>query len=408
MKNLAGADWLAPSSIHKVFAALEQEGDRARAVGGAVRNTLLGVPVADVDIATSATPDVVIARCEAAGLKTIPTGVEHGTVTVLSEGTAYEVTTLREDVETFGRRAVVRFGRDWEHDARRRDFTLKALYADREGGLFDPLGGLEDCLNRRVRFIGNAEARIREDYLRVLRFFRIHAAYGEGEPDKDGLAASVRLREGLTQLSAERVGAEMKRLVAAHGAVLVLRLMNETGILEIVAGGRIPAKAVEDLAALKGLASLATEAGEAILGLAALAGPDDGDQRRIARLFRLSNAERDRMRRANREALLLADAPELDLLHRELVLSSRDTVIDGLLLAAARNRATSGDGRLIKLLGEAREWPVPEFPLNGRDLISAGVRPGPEIGQRLEAARTDWIASGYSLDRDSLLEKVVA
>ena len=203
---LQQAEWLKSPGIQAVFAAIEQEGDEARVVGGAVRNTLLGHPVPDVDIATTASPETVMERARAAGLKPIGTGIDHGTITVVSSGYPYEVTTLREDVETFGRQARVVFGRNWTRDAERRDFTLNALYVDRHGRLHDPLGGLDDCLNRHVRFIGDPDTRIREDYLRILRFFRIYAAYGAGDMDADGLGACLRQRDGLRHLSAERIG----------------------------------------------------------------------------------------------------------------------------------------------------------------------------------------------------------
>ncbi|WP_205470521.1 CCA tRNA nucleotidyltransferase [Breoghania sp. L-A4] len=191
MRSLADADWLNTRAIRKVFAAIERDGDAARVVGGAVRNALLDEPVADIDIATTASPQDVTARARAAGLKAVPTGIEHGTVTVISSGTPFEVTTLREDVETFGRHASVRFGRDWTADAQRRDFTMNALYVDSTGAIFDPIGsGYADCLARHVRFIGEPEARIREDYLRILRFFRFHAQYGAGAMDAQGCPRS--------------------------------------------------------------------------------------------------------------------------------------------------------------------------------------------------------------------------
>ncbi len=178
-------DWLAAHSLQALFDALEQEGDTARVVGGAVRNTLFGLAVSDIDLSTTTPPGEVVRRVEKAGMKAVPTGIDHGTITVVAKGIAYEVTTLREDVETHGRHATVRFGRDWQRDAERRDFTMNALYADRNGNLFDPVGGLADLHARRVRFIGNPAARIAEDYLRILRFFRFHAQYGDGEPDAE-------------------------------------------------------------------------------------------------------------------------------------------------------------------------------------------------------------------------------
>jgi poly(A) polymerase len=200
--SLKDAEWLKRPETKRVFAALSADGVETRAVGGAVRNTLLGLPVTEIDLATTALPEQVMALARKAGLKAIPTGIEHGTVTVVVDGAPFEVTTLRRDVETYGRHATVAFTEDWEEDARRRDFTLNALYAGSDGTVFDPLGGYADLVAGRVRFIGEAEARIKEDYLRILRFFRFNAYYGKGPLDPEGLQASVRLRAGLDQLSA--------------------------------------------------------------------------------------------------------------------------------------------------------------------------------------------------------------
>jgi poly(A) polymerase len=224
--SLKEAEWLQWPETAKVFAALNAEGVETRAVGGAVRDALLGLPVTEIDLATTAVPQKVMTLAREAGLKAIPTGIEHGTVTVIVDEMPFEVTTLRRDVETFGRHAKVAFTEDWEEDARRRDFTLNALYADREGIVFDPLGFYADLMEGRVRFIGDAEARIKEDYLRILRFFRFNAYYGRGPLDADGLAASVKLREGLAQLSAERVAAEMRRLLVAPRAMRGLEALR--------------------------------------------------------------------------------------------------------------------------------------------------------------------------------------
>ncbi|WP_297578799.1 CCA tRNA nucleotidyltransferase [Roseibium sp.] len=292
---LRRADWLNAPGIQDVFSAIEQDGDQARVVGGAVRNTLLGHPVPDVDIATSARPEDVMQRAAQAGLKPVGTGLEHGTITVISSGFPYEVTTLREDVETFGRQARVVFGKDWVKDAERRDFTMNALYVDRHGGLHDPLGGLGDCLEGRVRFIGDPDTRIKEDYLRILRFFRIYAAYGRGELDAGGLSACLRQRDGLRRLSAERIGHEMRRLLRAPLAATALRLMNDCGLWEIATGGLAR---IDDFDALRTMKDVAPEAGDHEVGLVVLAGFVREDLERICDRFRLSNAERKRMRTA--------------------------------------------------------------------------------------------------------------
>ena len=235
--SLKDAAWLQQSETKRVFAALAAPGIETRAVGGAVRDTLLGLPVSEVDLATTALPEKVIALARGADLKAVPTGIEHGTVTLVAGGVPFEVTTLRRDVETFGRHATVAFTEDWEEDARRRDFTLNALYAGSDGELFDPLGGYADLVAGRVRFIGDAEARIKEDYLRILRFFRFNAYYGKGAFDAEGLAACVRLRDGLDLLSAERVAGELRQLLVAPQAVRAVEALFDYGLLTQLLGG---------------------------------------------------------------------------------------------------------------------------------------------------------------------------
>ncbi|QGZ34394.1 CCA tRNA nucleotidyltransferase [Stappia indica] len=405
------ADWLGEPALQAVFDALEQEGDAARVVGGAVRNTLLGVAVSDIDIATTAEPATVIRRVEAAGLKAVPTGVDHGTVTVVSEGRAFEVTTLREDVETHGRHATVRFGRDWQHDAARRDFTMNALYAARDGTLFDPVGGLPDLHARRVRFIGEADRRIREDYLRILRFFRFHAQYGEGEPDAEGLAAVTRLKDGLTGLSAERIGAEMRKLVAARGAVATLEAMAASGVMPQVL---VPRVGLAPFAALRALDALCPNTRAPALALAALSEGGEAELDALADRLRLSNAERRRMKAAR----LAADAARMkswdagpqavDLAALELLYRhGREAATDGVLLAAAEAGLTAEDAALRALLAAVATLDIPRLPLSGGELTKAGVAPGPKVGEGLRLAETRWIESGFSLDRAALVSAVL-
>ena len=231
------AAWLQEAPLKDLLAVLDGAGEEARVVGGAVRNALLAEPVGEIDIATTALPPEVMRRAEVAGFKAVPTGIEHGTVTVVAHGRPFEVTTLREDVETFGRHAKVAFGRHWRRDAERRDFTMNALSLARDGTVYDYVGGLADVEARRVRFIGDAATRIAEDYLRILRFFRFHAAYGEGALDPAGVAACIAGRAGLDQLSRERVRAELIKLLPARHAVPVLAAMTESGLLDRVLGG---------------------------------------------------------------------------------------------------------------------------------------------------------------------------
>src|ERR1700739_2047586 len=227
---LDNAPWLTSGPTAAVLALLNGHGEEARVVGGAVRNALLKVPIGDIDIATTAVPDEVVRRAKAAGIKSVPTGIEHGTVTLVVDGQPFEITTLRQDTETFGRRAKVSFGRDWVGDAHRRDFTINALSAGADGVVHDYVGGLDDIAVRRVRFIGEPDQRIEEDYLRILRFFRIHAAFGAGEPERAGYLACIRGRAVIASLSAERVRMEMMKLVIADGAAGAITAMSDGGL----------------------------------------------------------------------------------------------------------------------------------------------------------------------------------
>jgi len=399
---LAQADWLRTDGIQAVFSAIEQEGDEARVVGGAVRNTLLGHPVPDVDIATTAPPETVMQRARDAGLKPVGTGLDHGTVTIVSGGFPYEVTTLREDVETFGRQARVVFGRNWGRDAERRDFTLNALYADRHGRLQDPLGGLEDCLARRIRFIGDPEKRIQEDYLRILRFFRIYAAYGAGDMDPDGLGACLRLRDGLRHLSAERIGHEMRRLLRAPLAGAALSMMNDCGLWEIATGGLAR---IDDFLALRALAPVAEEVTDPELGLVVLGGFVREDLERICDRFRLSNAERGRMQTAWAAMKRFRQTQDLPEAKAQIYEFGRQGAIDGLLAhwAGQKARGVASDAIYEDLLSRLRQTASPIFPLKGADLIATGHAPGPALGDRLKRLETDWRDSGFSLSKEELI-----
>ena len=401
---LQQADWLKAPGIQDVFSAIEQDGDQARVVGGAVRNTLLGHPVPDVDIATSALPEDVMQRAAQAGLKPVGTGFEHGTITVVSSGFPYEVTTLRQDVETFGRQARVVFGKDWVKDAERRDFTMNALYVDRYGGLHDPLGGLKDCLEGRVRFIGDPDTRIKEDYLRILRFFRIYAAYGRGDVDADGLGACLRQRDGLRRLSAERIGHEMRRLLRAPLAATALRLMNDCGLWEIATGGLAR---IDDFDALHAMEDIAPETRDPEVGLVVLAGFVREDLERICDKFRLSNAERKRMKTAwavTKRLKLSEGLPDASSLVYEF---GRQGAIDGLLALWARRTAQerADDDWFKALLAEVRSETIPEFPLKGADLIAAGHPPGRALGDLLKTLEDEWRGSGFSLSKNDLIHK---
>src|ERR1700694_405956 len=285
---LDDAPWLKSGPTARVLELLNGNGEEARVVGGAVRNALLKIPTGDIDIATTAIPDEVIRRAKAAGIKSVPSGIEHGTVTLVVDAQPFEVTTLREDTETFGRKAKVAFGRDWTRDAERRDFTINGLSVDAGGVVHDDVGGLDDIAAKRVRFIGDPNRRIAEDYLRILRFFRIHAAFGAGEPDRAGYLACVRARAGLATLSAERVRMEMMKLMVAQGATGAIAAMAEGGLLLPIFGG--VAYTGPFAAMIAAERSLGLEP-DPVRRLGALAVAVTEDAKRLATRMRLTNAE---------------------------------------------------------------------------------------------------------------------
>ncbi len=392
LPSLAGAPFLAAPELQAVLAALNGDGEETRMVGGAVRNAMMGLPVGEVDLATTATPPEVERRAAAAGLKSVPTGIAHGTVTVISGGVPFEVTTLREDVETDGRHAVVRFGRDWRCDAARRDFTFNALYADAAGTVFDPVGGLADLRARRVRFIGDPDTRIREDHLRILRLFRFHAAYGTGPMDGAALAAAERQRAGLDALSRERVRAELMKLLPAPGAAPTVVIMSEAGLL-----GRILA-GVPDLPGFARLAALEAELDlppDALRRLGGLAVRVAEDAVRLRTRLRLSNAE---------AARLLALAPRLEpglaapALRARLYGDGAVAVRDRLLIACARH---GGDPR--PLLPVIQDWVAPPFPVTAADLMACGVAAGPALGAALAQAKAAWIAADFPTEPQQIM-----
>jgi poly(A) polymerase len=390
------APWLEQAPLGELLAVLDRDGEEARVVGGAVRNALIGEPHGDVDIATTAPPAEVVRRVEAAGFKAVPTGIEHGTVTVVAAGRPFEVTTLREDVETFGRRAKVAFGRDWRRDAARRDFTINALSASRDGTIHDYVGGLADIAARRVRFIGDAAARIAEDYLRILRFFRFHAAYGEGAPDPEGVAACVGGRAGLDRLSRERVRMEMLKLLVAKHVVPALAVMTETGLLEQVLGS------VPQLASFANMikveAALALPA-DPVRRLGALAVAVTEDAERLRERLRLANSEHERLASmADGWWHLSSESSEREgrvLLYR----LGRERFTDRVLLAWTRSPQGAADERWHALERLPERWTPPAFPLRAAHFLARGVPKGPRLGAVLAAAEEAWIAAGFPTEK---------
>ncbi|WP_047145757.1 CCA tRNA nucleotidyltransferase [Aquamicrobium sp. LC103] len=410
--SIAGkADWLGDEALQRLLAALSADGEEARIAGGAVRNALLGMPVTDIDIATTTVPDETERRAQAAGFRTVPTGKEHGTVTVIADGRPHEVTTLRADVETDGRHARVVFGRDWKRDAERRDFTINGLYADADGTVVDLVGGIADLEARNLRFIGDAETRIREDYLRILRFFRFFAWYGSGRPDAEGIKACARLKGDLGRLSAERVWSELKKLLSAPDPSRALLWMRQTGVLTAV----LPESEKWGIDAIHGLVSAERDLGWAVdpmLRLEAIVPPDPVRMKALAERLKLSNAEAARL-----ESWAFAPPPEHGMgegvFARLLYHADLRGVEDRLLLslASARTRAVHENAALAEAGGYSRllkylaGWKRPEFPVKGGDLLELGAPAGKALGDTLRKLESEWVEGGFRDDRGALLRR---
>ena len=369
---LPDAPWRARPALRNLATVLGAAEGQARYVGGAVRDTLLGIPVADIDIATSHAPTEVIERLQDARIKAIPTGLAHGTITAIVEGAPVEVTTLRRDVSTDGRHAVIAYTDDWREDAQRRDFTMNALYADpATGEIFDYFDGLADLEARRVRFIGDPLQRIAEDHLRILRFFRFHARFGD-TIDAAGLDACTARANDLMALSRERIASEVLKLLVAPGAVPVVRLMVERGIFRAVLP-EIDGAGADRLAALAEREQAAGIAPDPIRRLAAVVPPSDAES--VGNRLKLSNADRKR--------LIAATAGPGEEGPRALAYRAGPVgATDRLLL--------SGDD-----LGEIRNWTPPALPINGGALVARGLRKGPDVAAMLRRIETQWIAEGF-------------
>jgi poly(A) polymerase len=387
--RLRAARWVHDPDIQQMFKVLDGLSDRTRAVGGIVRDTILGRPDmhSDIDLATELPPDEVMARAGAAGMSCYPTGIAHGTVTVRHGQTTAEVTTLREDIKTDGRHAVVRFGSNWRADARRRDFTINALYASMNGGFFDPLDGMDDLLNQRVRFIGDPDQRIAEDRLRVLRFFRFTASHGKEVCDPEGLAACQRAANGLGALSAERVGAEMMKMLSVQRVAATLAVMSKAGIVDF------DVEVLEKLARYEDL----TAAPVALARLAILI--SSGGTENLQNAWRLSKFTLNEAREICRAASLLAEGDLNQAAYRYARLGSV-----ALPVAAGLGGWTPPHAKEISEAFYAIK--VPGFPINGDDLVAAGFSRGPELGQALRSIERDWVNSGFKLDRDALVERL--
>jgi poly(A) polymerase len=388
-----------------VFEALEAAGgpDCARFVGGCVRNALIGAPIADIDVATQLTPDAVIKALRAGGVRAIPTGVEHGTVTAVFEHQPFEVTTLRRDVETDGRRAVVAFTTDWREDAMRRDFTLNSLYARRDGAIYDPTGhGVADALAGRIVFVGDAEQRLREDYLRSLRFFRFLAWYGRGAPDAAAVAAVTALKDPVAGLAAERISAELLKLLAAQDPRGAVQLMRETGVLAVI----LPD--ADDAARFEALVDVEAERlheTDALLRLGAMLPDEPALGVRTAVGLRLSNAERDRLEAALTPSPELAPGLSVQEVHAAVYRLGAQPFRDRTKLGWA----AAGGGEVPgwrSLLEEGARWRAPAMPVTGADVLAAGAPKGPGVGEALRALEAWWIAGDFTADRAAALAKL--
>ena len=372
------AEWLTHPASQAVCKALTDGGFQAYFVGGCVRNALLGQPVSDLDISTDARPEQTLKQAKQAGLKAIPTGIDHGTITVVADGIPFEITTFRRDVDTDGRHAVVDFADTMDEDARRRDFTMNALYAAPNGEVFDPVDGLPDLRAGHLRFIGDADQRIREDYLRIVRFFRFSAWYGDPALgiDADGLAACAEHRDGLAQLSAERVGSEMRKLLSAVDPAPAMASMAASGVLYAV----LPGAQAQNLAILVHLEG--DRSPDPIRRLAVIGGED------VPERLRLSNTDKRRL-----EAIQAGISMDLG----ELGYRYKDTAEDSYLVRQA-SMGQPIDPDELAIVHHAIHQ---SFPVKAADLMPAFM--GAALGERLRKLEADWIASGFTLSRDVLI-----
>lgn len=389
------ADWLTAAPTRRVIEALEaSKPGGARFVGGCVRNTIMARPVDDIDIATQLTPDQTLKALETAKIRAIPTGIEHGTITAVVDHQPFEITSLRRDVETDGRRAVVAFTEDWAEDAQRRDFRLNALYAAPDGEVFDPVGGgYDDAFAGRVIFIGDADERLREDYLRILRFFRFNAWYGAGI-DAEGLAACQRQRDGLSKIAKERIWKELKKLLAAEMPRQAVEAMRDSGVLDAVLPEHRGTDGLHDLQLTEQLTGVQPDPMLRLMALlprSALAVQQSGPA------LRLSNEELGRLTMWAADNLPEPVGMTSKQLRATLYWHGKQAVVDRAMLAGADVR---------DLLAAVRAWRRPEFPIKGDDALAAGLT-GPEIGEALSRVARIWVDSDFDLEREALLTLLV-
>jgi poly(A) polymerase len=397
---LTDRSWLDAPETQTLIAAFDAAGMDFRFVGGVVRDALLGRRVSDIDLATPAAPDAVMRAVSAAGLKAIPTGIAHGTITALVGKRHFEITTLRRDIETDGRHALVAFTGDWREDAARRDFTMNALYADRDGRITDFFGGAADALAGRVRFIGDPDRRIAEDALRILRFFRFHAWYGAGNPDPGGLRACAAHAPMIDRLSGERVRDELLKLLRAPDPVPVWRAMLEAGIVAHIAPA---ATRVDDLGRLIVAERELGLAADPLRRLAALVGPA-ADAAALKSTLKLSNRDTDHLASLDALSSLLVWV-ESGEFGRALYGAEPAWLRDAAILAHVRSGRPEGPV-LAALQGFIATWREPRFPLSGADLTARGVASGPDMGVLLKRLEAWWLAAGLTRGREECLAEL--
>ncbi len=402
LPSLAGESWLNAEPLQHLLSVLSSNCGQARIAGGAVRNALLGEAIEDIDIATTLLPKEVLARARDAGMRVHATGLSHGTVTVVAhthkKAFVCEVTTLRIDTETDGRRATVEFTDDWHADAARRDFTINALYCDADGTVHDPLGGYPDLAARRVRFVGNPHDRIIEDYLRILRYFRFHARFGNSEIDAPALQACIDHRAGLSTLSGERICMELFKLLVATGVVETVRLMDRVDIFQYALPAELQIARLERMCLIDSANDLVPDAE---LRLAALVDPRTAPLDRL----RLSNQQHDRLNALMAES---SPTPALRDAERKIVLYQigADRFRDAVRYRWALSSDDAGDGAWSSLLRFADDWPVPVFPVSGQDLIERGFAPGSHVGEKLRTLEDWWMAAGFPNDKAKILAQL--
>lgn len=400
--RLSPQPWMTAPESRAVFAALDAGGADARFVGGCVRDAWLGRPVKDIDIATHAPPERVMELLQAAGIRVIPTGIDHGTVTALCGGKPYEITTLRRDVETDGRHARVEFTDDWVEDAARRDLTMNALSCTPDGAMFDPFGGLADLAAGRVRFVGEARRRIEEDVLRLLRFFRFHAHYGRGDPDSEALAACRELAPRLPTLSGERVRGELFRLLTAPCAAAVWRLMMGQGIMVHLLPEAMDTDRLDRLIAVERDLGIVPDPTRR---LAAVLDSDRPGALRAADALRLSNHERDRLLALVEPPVALSPSDDRKTLRQGLYrVGDAELFGDLLLMAAAIHDGPLDLTALRAAMSVAGDLPTLRLPIAGRDLLDLGIPRGPAVGEALKRIEGWWIAEDFQPGRDACLE----